>query len=76
MAKITALTFVVPVRDLEKAVRAYAEAFGFRGGLSRREQRLRCHSANGQCAWAAPGRNSVWPNPWRNSQQGPFWAML
>ena len=28
MAKITALSYVVPVRDLEKAVRFYCEAFG------------------------------------------------
>ena len=28
MAKITALTFIVPVRDLEKAVRFYTDAFG------------------------------------------------
>lgn len=28
MAKITALSFIVPVRDIEKAVRFYSEAFG------------------------------------------------
>ena len=28
MAKITALSFIVPVRDLDKAVRFYCDAFG------------------------------------------------